>query len=304
MPGRLASIFRCVIIVSGGAYGAACQGATSSTTSSVTAAPAAAPTLARAATVATAAPGKTGFLRPDERPDALGLIPAPPVPGSSRMAADEEIYRESVRWRGTARWRLAMLDANVQFPQAASVFACAAAINVSQQATPQLYLLLQRTVIDAGKSTLAAKQKYQRPRPFAVFDDAMCLPEQAAALRRNDAFPSGHASLGWAWALILAELVPDRADAIFRRGYEFGQSRVVCGLHWQSDVDAGRLIGAAVVARLHGNAQFTTALQAARRETTEARNSSAEHAVDCEAERAALAAAVPTASPYNQGAYE
>jgi acid phosphatase (class A) len=292
MSGRLASIFHCVIILSCGPCAAACRGGALNNTATTAATP-----VAEAATaVDAAALGKIGFLRPDERPDALGLIPAPPLPGSSRMAADEEVYRESVRWRGTARWRLAALDANVQFPLAATVFACAAGINVSQQDTPQLYSILQRTVIDAGKSTLAAKQKYQRLRPFAVFDDVMC-PEQAAALRNNDAFPSGHASLGWAWALILAELVPDRADAIFTRGYEFGQSRVVCGLHWQSDVDAGRLIGAAVVAKLHGNEQFMASLQAARQEIVQTRISGTDHAIDCGAERAALAAAVPAASP-------
>ena len=292
MPRRLASILRCVIILSWGLCAAACQGGASNVTTTP-----AALTPAGAATVDTAALDKTGFLPPDERPDALSLIPAPPVPGSSRMAADEETYRESVHWSGTPRWRLAALDANVQFPGAASVFACATGINVSQQHTPQLYSLLQRTVIDAGQSTLAAKQKYQRARPFAVFGDPMCLPEQAAALRSKDAFPSGHASLGWAWGLILAELVPDRADAILRRGYEFGQSRVVCGVHWQSDVDAGRLVGAAVVALLHGNEEFMTALRAARHELAETRSSDADHAIACGAERAAFAAAVPTASP-------
>jgi acid phosphatase (class A) len=292
MGGRLASILRCVIIVSWGTCAAACQGGASNATFT----PATETTLAGAAAVDTAASAKTGFLRPDERPDALGLLPAPPAPGSSRMAADEEIYRESVRWRGTPRWRLAALDANVQFPGAATIFACATQINVSQHETPQLYSLLQRTVIDAGKSTLAAKQKYQRPRPFAVFGDPMCLPEQATALRSDGAFPSGHASLGWAWALILAELVPDRADAILKRGYEFGQSRIVCGLHWQSDVDAGRLVGAAVVARLHGNERFMTAMQAARQEIVKIRETSAGQAIDCEAERAALAPARPAAS--------
>jgi acid phosphatase (class A) len=293
MGGRLASILRCGIILSWGACAAACQGGAFGATTT----PAAASTVAPAPAIDSAVLGKTGFLRPDERPDALGLIPAPPLPGSSRMAADEEIYRESRRWRGTPRWHLAALDADVQFPRAASVFACSADINVSQQETPHLYSLLQRTVIDAGKSTLPAKQKYQRSRPFAVFGDPMCLPQQAAALHTDDAFPSGHASLGWAWALILAELIPDRADTVLRRGYEFGQSRIVCGLHWQSDVDAGRLVSAAVVARLHANHGFMTSMQAARREVAQARMVSADPANACRGERAALAAAEPTASP-------
>ena len=121
---------------------------------------------------------------------------------------------------------------------------------------PTLYRMLERSLIDAGQSTRAAKDKYQRNRPFTVFDDPVCVPDDVAVLRKSGAYPSGHASVGWAWALILTELAPDRADALLRRGFEFGQSRVVCGVHWQSDVDTARLVGAAVYARLHGDREF------------------------------------------------
>jgi acid phosphatase (class A) len=88
----------------------------------------------------------------------------------------------------------------------------------------------------------------------------------SAALRASYSYPSGHASIGWAWALVLAELEPSFADSLFLRGREFGDSRVVCGLHWPSDVESGRLIGAAAVARLHADGTFMTQLQAARAE--------------------------------------
>ena len=175
------------------------------------------------------------------------------------MAADIELHRESLRWRDTPRWQLAASDANVKFPEAAEIFACAAGIRVSQASTPNLYSLLQRSIIDAGKSTAPAKEKYDRPRPFVVYDEPTCVKSDEAMLRGNGSFPSGHASLGWAWALILAELVPQRADAILARGYEFGQSRVICGVHWQTDVDAGRMIGSAVIAKLHANPEFVRA---------------------------------------------
>jgi acid phosphatase (class A) len=243
---------------------------------------------------AAATPENIGFLHPEERPDTAGLFLPPPAPGSSRMSADEETYRANARWRGTPRWQLAYRDANVQFPQAANVFACAAGIHVTQQTTPQLYRLLQRTIIDAGKSTLPAKEKYKRPRPYVVHDDPNCLPDNAAKPPSNDAFPSGHASLGWAWALILTELVPDRAGAILARGYEFGQSRVICGLHWQSDVDAGRIIGSAVVARQHADEEFRAAMQHAAKELVRARDAFAKAAIDCAAEAEVLGTPAPS----------
>jgi acid phosphatase (class A) len=85
-------------------------------------------------------------------------------------------------------------------------------------------------------------------------------------LRESRSYPSGHAALGWAWALVLAELIPDRADAILERGRDFGWSRVVCGVHYPSDVEAGRIVGAGAIARLHGDAFFRTQMDAARAE--------------------------------------
>ncbi|WP_122831035.1 phosphatase PAP2 family protein, partial [Pseudomonas viridiflava] len=79
-------------------------------------------------------------------------------------------------------------------------------------------------------------------------------------------YPSGHASFGWAIALVLAEINPARQVALLRRGHEFGVSRVVCGAHWQSDVQAGQLMGAAIVAALHANGEFIRALSAAKNE--------------------------------------
>lgn len=85
-------------------------------------------------------------------------------------------------------------------------------------------------------------------------------------MSNTGSYPSGHASFGWAAALVLAEINPDRETEILRRGYDFGQSRVVCGAHWQSDVDSGRLMGAAVVAALHNNKEFLHVLEKAKYE--------------------------------------
>lgn len=77
--------------------------------------------------------------------------------------------------------------------------------------------------------------------------------------------------MGWAWALILSELAPDRADAILARGLAYGESRVICGVHYASDVEAGRLVGAAMVARLKADPTFQSDFIEARREIDRAR---------------------------------
>ncbi len=84
-------------------------------------------------------------------------------------------------------------------------------------------------------------------------------------------YPSGYTAIGWAWALILVEIAPERTDALLGWGREFGQSRVVCNVHWQSDVDQGRFMGAATVARLHADAGFMFDLQRAKAEVQQQR---------------------------------
>jgi acid phosphatase (class A) len=71
--------------------------------------------------------------------------------------------------------------------------------------------------------------------------------------------------------LILAEMVPVKADSLLQRGFDFGQSRVVCGVHWQSDVNAGRVVAAAVVAQLRANSDFEAQFRAAQKEVVAAR---------------------------------
>jgi acid phosphatase (class A) len=87
---------------------------------------------------------------------------------------------------------------------------------------------------------------------------------------------------------VLAQVAPERTDALVQRGYAFGQSRVVCGVHWQSDVDAGRLVGAAAVARLQSEAVFQAQLRAAASEVKDQQAAGRLPARDCAAEAAAL----------------
>ncbi len=185
-------------------------------------------------------------------------------------------------------WRLATRDASLKFPAAADAFSCAMDMPINAESAPHLTMLLRRTLLDAGLSTYAAKDHYNRPRPFVAMSEAMCTPAEDAQLRKDGSYPSGHAVLVWAWALVLAELAAERTDGLIARGLAFGQSRVVCGAHWQSDVDAGRVMAAATVAKLHANEMFRAQMAAAQEEIAAARASGRKPALDCPTEAAAL----------------
>jgi acid phosphatase (class A) len=117
----------------------------------------------------------------------------------------------------------------------------------------------------------------------------ICTPDEQELLRKNGSYPSGHTAVGWAWALILTEIAPDRADAILARGRAFGESRNVCNVHWHSDVAEGRFMGASAVARLHADPVFLAELEAAKAEYKAALSKGLKPSRDCDAEAAALA---------------
>ena len=135
---------------------------------------------------------------------------------------------------------------------------------------PTLTLLLGKMLGDLETIQTPAKQGYFRPRPFVAEPAATCFPPEPW-LGRSGSYPSGHAAMGWAWALILSELAPDRADAILARGLAYGESRVICGVHYASDVEAGRLVGAAMVARLKADPTFQRDFLEARKELASVR---------------------------------
>jgi acid phosphatase (class A) len=229
-----------------------------------------------------------GYLPPKAAPNSDLLLPAPPAAGSAAFAADQDAFLGTRALAGTPRWALAVRDADLGFPRAAEAFSCTLNFPLAEGSAPHLAMLLRRTLTDAVFATFAAKNHYQRPRPFVVQRTSTCTPREEAELAREGSYPSGHASIGWAWALILAELAPERADAILKRGHAFGQSRVICGVHWQSDVEAGRIIGAAVVAKLHSDPVFRAEMEAARQELAEGRAGGLGPAADCGVEAAAL----------------
>ena len=230
-----------------------------------------------------------GYLDRQQLPNSLALLPQPPADGSAEAAADLAAYRGSRALRGSARWALATADDNLKFPKAAEVFSCALGLPISQVATPHLNMLLRRSLLDTGLATYAAKDRYNRPRPFVALAEGTCAPASEAALAKDGSYPSGHAAVGWGWALLLAELAPDRADAVLQRGHAFGQSRVICGVHWQSDVDHGRVVGAAAVARLHADPTFQAQAALARGEIADARAKGLTSPLNCAAEALALA---------------
>lgn len=207
------------------------------------------------------------YLTEGQVADSYMLLPPPPEESSARFQYDVEQYIRGKELRDTPRGDMAVADANVSGTGIAYAFSEAFGMEISPEHTPEIFRLIATMKEDAGDlATKHAKEKYMRPRPFMYFGEPTCLPEQQASLSTNGSYPSGHTAIGWAVALVLAEINPGRQDQILKRGYELGESRIICGYHFQSDVDAARIVAGAVVARLHADRKFSRQLKKAKKE--------------------------------------
>ena len=217
-------------------------------------------------------PGDDAGSRPDryystnaEALDSLAILPPPPAFDSIEFLIDRAKYEEGLLERKGERGALAVLDA--KSGKVAESFSKVFGIEINETNTPEIYKLIGNLCGELGDmATRSAKKKYFRTRPYVLYNAKTCYPEDEERLRNNGSYPSGHSARGWAVALILAEINPAQKEAILQRGFDMGQSRVICGYHWQSDVDAGRLAGSAAVAALHSNPAFIRQLDKAKKE--------------------------------------
>jgi len=202
--------------------------------------------------------------RPEVQVDATVFVAAPPEADDPLELAERAIVRGP--WSDARRAQA--LEDNVADPFAA--FDSVLGDSFTAANFPATATLLTRVGRAAGYAVNPVKQRYQRLRPF-VSDSAIspCIPADDS-LRASFTYPSGHGALGFSWALTLAELLPAHTDALIARGIDFGWSRVVCGLHYPSDVESARLVAAAAVARLHADPDFQREFAAARDELARA----------------------------------
>lgn len=207
------------------------------------------------------------FLEESEVANSFELLPPPPEANSIQFLYDKAQYDWGLLQRNTPRGDQAVQDARVDGNGVPMAFSEAFGIAITKENTPEIHKLVLNMREDAGDlATRHAKEYYMRVRPFSFFNQMTCNPEQQEELSTNGSYPSGHTAIGWATALVLAEINVDRQNEILKRGYEMGQSRVICGYHFQSDVDAARLVSSAVVARLHANDAFMAQLKKAKEE--------------------------------------
>ena len=207
------------------------------------------------------------YLTDDEVPNAVFWLPAPPAPGSSQFQYDLSQYYWGKEQRSDKdRAAEAVREAVDDVGDMAELFSGSFGMEISEKKTPAIWKVLRKGVLTIRLSATKPKATYMRTRPYVYFNEPTLVPEAEEGLRNTGSYPSGHTVRGWGMALLLSEINPAAQDALYKLGYEWGQSRVIAGFHWQSDVDASRMLAAACYARLHACQEFLDDMDAAKKE--------------------------------------
>jgi acid phosphatase (class A) len=230
-------------------------------------------------------PKPSGYLPASKPFDGTAFLPPFPKPGSAAEAYDIAAWREALKGANSPRWKQAIDDDSVGLKNGLTQFECALGVTLTSTNAPALLGLLGKAQLDTHWAVEHAKGHFKRARPFANAPDAPICLEVPKEMRSkvSTAYPGGHSTLGMTWGLILAELAPDRAGQIMSRVHDYSQSRLVCGIHYPSDLEAGHMLGAGLVARLRAEPEFRRDLELARVEVARARQAASVAPAQCRA---------------------
>ena len=207
------------------------------------------------------------YIQRENQPDGGIFLPAPPD------TCDVEYIDDFVQWqwgktvRFTERGERASEESQSGTTEMCRIYSEALGFNISRTETPAIYNLMSRSYHTAEQTSKNPKEKYMRIRPVIRFNEIPTgRADRLESLRTSGSYPSGHTTRGMATALVLAEMAPEFQDTILRRGFEYGESRVIVSAHYQSDVYAGYMCASAIVAAMHSVPDFMTDMEAARKE--------------------------------------
>jgi acid phosphatase (class A) len=192
--------------------------------------------------------------------DAAQLLPPPPAAGSPQ-AQSEVAELHAIAGRATPDMlAAAKRDADDERPDLFN-----SVLGFDVMASPATAKLLDEVMQQQSAAAGAAKKFFHRDRPWIV-DSSIASCEMHGIGPAKNSYPSGHATLAFSIGVVLAALVPDKSQAILERAREYAENRMVCGMHFRTDIMAGQDLGTVVAVRLMQAPAFAAQMDAARAE--------------------------------------
>jgi acid phosphatase (class A) len=180
--------------------------------------------------------------------NVVELLPDPPSPGS----AEQQAELQTVLAVQTIRTPQDVARANAEVNLDVFAFADVLGPNFSSAKCPQTAALFKDLEADAKFFAREGKNHWMRRRP--PFLDSRIHP--TVSMEDEGSYPSSHSTRSTLYAMVLARVFPNHRSALLERGRQIGWDRVVGGVHYPSDVDAGRMLGQALAVKLLAKPEF------------------------------------------------
>ena len=201
--------------------------------------------------------GETAFVAQEQIAFAK-LLPPPPAVGSPVQQEEMALLVTLQKERTPAMEAFALADAE------RSVFRFADVVGEDFTAAklPVAAAFFKAVKENADELLGPAKKHWDRPRPYASNPAlAPCVPKP-----HNASYPSGHSTFGTVTSIVLADMLPEKQVAIYDRAEQYRFNREIGGVHYPSDVEAGRIAGTVIAAFLQQSPTFQAAYAQARAE--------------------------------------
>ena len=189
----------------------------------------------------------------------LDLLPPPPANDSAQMKAElgeiltiqvtrtPEMAARAVADAEENVWRFSDVIDNPKF---------------TKENLPKFSAFFDRVVETEGAVVDPAKDVWKRPRPHLYSD----LVKPIVPLSKSGSYPSGHTTVGTLMGIVLANMMPEKRPAIMARAWEYGHNRIVGGIHYASDIEAGRIAGTVIAETIMTHDDYKTEYEGAKAE--------------------------------------
>lgn len=199
-------------------------------------------------------------------PSALKILDAPAMGDSYFYYGDVVPYWRAMNDRDSERGAQAIIDSNLNDLVFINGFAECTGTAISSNTTPCISALIKSSKHFLELQAKAMTGDWFRPHPYVQLADTTMLPNEESSHSNESSYPSLQAMVGWGIALLLTEVMPDCQDKILKHGYDIGWSSVITGYHYPTDVQAGRVMAACLVAKMHNETKYSNMLRAAKQE--------------------------------------
>jgi acid phosphatase (class A) len=222
--------------------------------------------LATAATLLFTVPAFADGLPPYLGPKQLDLtimLPPPPPSGSAMQASEIQAVIAIQKNASPERIKLAIADAKeTVFDMYTRTFGDKFAAANLPKATP----FFERVTESEDDTVDPAKKFFARVRPFLASSEIKDLVPAS----KSGSWPSGHTTRVTMVAIVLSAMLPEKRDMIWARADEYAESRIIGGMHYPSDIDAGHRAGTAMAAAMFTDAAFKADFDVAKAEVRKA----------------------------------